>query len=304
MDFCPEIENTRFTRWAKSLSATGLQLMLSAYLGCKGITLSIYDLEGVILQEDPQWAELLNQMRPVYDALCEYDLWDWSSEGVGLITAPDRIAECGKQVSLIQELARGRQWDGILTKAGIPCKYITPDQIDNSNGVALDGYTAGLLREEEIRIILSKGVLLDAGAAEVLCQKGFSKEIGVTVGPKVECIANCEILDTYTRGDGSPVRISARINGYKWNQLELKGASQISTLLTPDGNRYAGMTYYENDLGGKVYVYASNGSVGDGFYTNYRMQFIKEICQNITGNSLVEIDNGSYALTASKAKGN
>jgi len=39
IDFCPEIENTRFTVWAKSARATAFQLILSVFMGCPKITL-------------------------------------------------------------------------------------------------------------------------------------------------------------------------------------------------------------------------------------------------------------------------
>ena len=38
-------------------------------------------------------------------------------------------------------------------KAGIPCKYITPDKIIGCVGVALDAYTADLLYDEEIEYL-------------------------------------------------------------------------------------------------------------------------------------------------------
>ncbi len=301
-DFCPEIENTRFTRWSKSLAATGYQIRLSAFLGCKGVTLSIYDLEGCVLQEEPEFGELLVKERPFADAMAQMDLWTWESDGMGLITAPDRIgAACDTaQVREMQQLAGGRFWDETLLKAGIPCKYITPDQISACRCAALDGYTANQLTDAEIRSLLAKGLLLDAGAAEQLNRRGFSEYIGVTVGDKVPCIAASEALHTYRHTDGSPVRIPARIDGRKWHTLTLTGAEEITALVTPYGTTSPGITCFCNRLGGTVCVYAGNGAAGDGFYSNYRVRLLKDICSRLSGNRMFRMQNASYALMAVK----
>lgn len=303
VEFCPEVENTRFTRWSKSVAATEYQLLLGSFLGCKDITLSIFDLEGCVLEEEPEWAGMLKKMRPMLDILFKYGLWNWDSEGISLITAPDRIAENTREVTQMQQLARGRLWDGTLVKAGIPCKYITPDKITGCVGVALDAYTADLLHDEEIEYLLSQGVLLDAGAAQQLSARGFSEYIGLSVGKRMECIAGCEVLHTCRHQDGSVVRVPSRIDGWKWNDLILDGAEKISTLITPYGSEHVGFSRFKNKLGGTVYVYAANGSFGDGFYTNYRVGLLKRICQEILKEQIVQVNNGSYMLTVSKAYG-
>jgi len=276
---------------------------LGAFLGCKDITLSIFDLEGCVLEEEPEWAGMLKKMRPMLDILFKYGLWNWDSEGISLITAPDRIAENTREVTQMQQLARGRLWDGTLVKAGIPCKYITPDKITGCVGVALDAYTADLLHDEEIEYLLSQGVLLDAGAAQQLSARGFSEYIGLSVGKRMECIAGCEVLHTCRHQDGSVVRVPSRIDGWKWNDLILDGAEKISTLITPYGSEHVGFSRFKNKLGGTVYVYAANGSFGDGFYTNYRVGLLKRICQEIMKEQIVQVNNGSYMLTVSKAYG-
>ncbi len=303
VDFCPEIENTRFTAWSKSVAGTAYQLFLSAFLGCKGVTLSLYDLEGCILKEEPEWGELLRSIRPAYDALCELNLWEYAGAGVGLLTAPDRIPESSRTASQVQGLAGGRMWDGLLIKMGIPCQYITPSEIGNAPCVLVDAYTAPQLRHEEILQLLSGGVLLDAGAAEVLIQKGYGAYLGVKVGEKGTTMANCEVYEECTRSDGTRVRVPIRIDGYKWNKLDSCGAKKLSSFTTPHGEEYIGMTRYKNSLGGIVYVFAGNGSAGIGFYTNYRAQVMKEICRDMSGGRMVEIDNAAYALTAVKKQG-
>lgn len=302
VDFCPEIENTRFTRWAKSLAATKYQLFLGAFSGCPGITLSIFDLEGCVLEEEPEWGEMLREMNPVLNTLAHFSFWNWTSEGIGIITSPDRISDSKRSVSNMSSLAEGRNWEYVLTKAGIPCKYVTPNDLKMCSAVALDAFTADLLTDQELLMVLSKGVLLDARAAAYLEARGFGQYVGVNVGNKMPCISSSEVLDQYSHKDGSKIRVTSRIDGYRWSDLKLNGAEQISTLITPHGSEHVGFSRFVNSLGGKVYVYAANGSFGEGFYTNFRVKLLKEICADITQKSIVEVDNRSYALVAAKKK--
>lgn len=303
-EFCPEIENTRFTRWSKSLAATGYQIMLAAFLGSKGITLSIYDLDGCVPAEEPEFGELLVRLAPFVRTMQDWNLWDWQSDGIALVTAPDRAASPWnrKKVSEMDQLARGRMWDQVLVRCGIACRYVTPENLEEVTCVALDAFTAGLLKDEEIRIVLAKGVLMDAGAAGLLTERGFGEYLGVEVGECMPCISSSELLHTMRHQDGSPVRVPSRIDGGKWNRLRLKGAREISSLITPAGEEYPGLTEFQNSLGGKVTIYAGNGAVGDGFFTTYRVKLLKQICSELSGDRAVMVDNASYMLLCVKKR--
>lgn len=302
--FCPEIENTRFTRWSKSLAATGYQIMLAAFLGSVGITLSIYDLEGCVLAEEPEYGELLTKFAPFVRTMQSWELWDWQSEGMALVTAPDRAGAPwnGRKVREMEELARGRLWDKVLIKCGIACRYVTPEHLEEAACVALDACTAALLKDEEIRKVLTKGVLLDAGAAEVLKRRGFGEWLGAEVGETMECISASELLCTMRHQDNSPVRVPSRIEGGKWNHLLPKEGKELSRLITPEGREYPGFTEFQNSFGGRVVIYAGNGAVGGGFYTNYRVKLLKEICERLSGGTGVIVDNASYLLLCVKKR--
>lgn len=301
-EFCPEIENTRFSVWSKSLGATRFQLMLSAFLGCRGITLSIYDLEGGMLNEYPEFEELLQQARPFCDEMAKEKLWDAESLGVTLITSPDRAGETTfkKDASSMEELRFGRMWDNLLVKCGIPCRYATPEEIDSSKIYAIDEFTAELLRNDEIIKILSKSVILDAGAAKCLQERGFGKYLGIKVGEKLSCMAATEAFDVFKHSDGSEMRLPIRIVGNKWNEINLNGAVQMSCYVTPYGNEYTAAALFKNSLGGTALIFAGNGSMGDGFFSSYRIEWIKNTLSEISDNALPRINNKSYALFAVK----
>lgn len=301
VDFCPEIENTRFTRWAKSMAATGYQLTLGAFLGARGITLSIYDLDGCKLSEEPEIAELLCERRPLLDRLAKYDLWNYESEGIGLVTVPDRVKDTTYKVSGFRSLCMSRFWDEHLLNMGIPCKYVTPDRFEKETAFALDGYTAKLLTDDEMKALLSKNLLLDSAAALEFEKRGFSKYLGVKVGDKIECIGGKEVFDTLSHEDGSMVQAPLRVFGGKWRNITPCGAKVISRIITPYGTDFVGFSKFENELSGKVYVYATDGDVGDGFYSNFRAKLLKDICAELSGT--VKADNHSAALVAVKSSG-
>lgn len=301
-DFCPEIENTRFTRWAKSLAATGYQLMLGAFLGSESITLSIYDLDGCVLEEEPEFGELLRERKPFLDKMAQYGLWNYRAEGVGLITAPDRVKDMTHSVTGLKKLCLARYWEEVLLNAGIPCKYITPEDFENTESAVIDGYTVNLLKSDEIKTLLSKNVLLDSAAAKVLIEKGYGEYIGISVGEKVACIGGKEIFDTLSHTDGSAVYAPLRIEGGKWRSLTLCGAKAISRIVTPAGDKYPGFVKFENTLGGTVYIFAADGGTGDGFYSNFRIKLLKDICTKMS--ETVNVKNHSFASVAVKSKGN
>ena len=301
VDFCPEIENTRFTRWAKSIAGTGYQLSLAAFLGSENITLSIFDLDGCVLDEEPEFCELLVERKPFFDKMVSFGLWDFESEGVGLITAPDRVKEMTHPVNNLKKLCLSRYWEEVLLLAGIPCKYIIPEDFEKTESAVIDSYTVNLLRDDEIKVLLGKKVLLDSVAAKVLTERGFGEYLGITVGEKITCIGGKEIFHTLSHSDGSMVQAPLRIEGGKWRELKPSGAEVISSIVTPLGEKHTGFARYDNSLGGRVYTYAADGGTGDGFYSNFRIKLLKEICTELSES--VNVKNQSFATVAVKSKG-
>lgn len=299
-EFYPEVENTRFSVWSKSLAATKYQILLSAFLGCKGVTLSLFDLEGGMLSEYPEFGELIKYTTLFCNRLLTEELWQCEAVGIGLITAPDRTAEPFNKLnsSKMVELSSGRVWDEYLPQTGLPCRYITPDKIKNTDVIALDGFGAGLLRDEEIKELLSKNVIMTSGAAEQLIKRGFGEYLGIETGEKMPCIAATEAFCDKTHSDGSELRLPLRIDGGKWNKLILKDAKVKSRYITPYGSEHIGIAEYENAFGGKIYITAARESMGDGFYSTYRIEYLKNLLT--AENILPKIDNKSYTLFSAK----
>jgi len=303
VNYLPEIENTRFTAYSKSIAATSFQIMLSAFLECKGVTLSIFDLEGCVLSEEPEFGELLKSRKKFCDTVTEVMREGYKEKGIAIITSPDRYPDKKhyNNPQRILDLEQKRVNDKVLLKAGIPCVYSTADNLGNYDAVYLDRDAVIQLDEEELKQCLSKGVFMDSGAADEIIKRGFKEYIGADIGQSVSAIAASEQLLNLKHNDGSDIYIPSRMTGGKWREIIPEGAEIISKLVTPDGKKRPGFVLYENSLGGRICIYASDGCYGDGFYSNYRVKLLRNICSYLSpGIPCVEFKNYGVCIATEK----
>ncbi len=148
-----------------------------------------------------------------------------------------------------------------------------------------------------LKLVLSGGVLLEAGAASKLIERGFSEYIGINSLSAQLRLNNLEIIKTFTRPDGTHIRIPSRISIGCWYKSVCDEKTEIlSEFADPRGNRSAAMTYFENSLGGRVAVYHARSDFGTGFFTHNRVKFIKDVIARLAPN-IPRIDCNSYLLT-------
>lgn len=83
--------------------------------------------------------------------------------------APDRVAACGS----------AKTWGALLGVLGLPCNYVRMPDLP----ALLTGEDVDLLSDDDLRRLLKNGVLLEGAAAEKLCQRGYSADLGVTAEP-------------------------------------------------------------------------------------------------------------------------
>ncbi len=305
VDYCPEVENTRFTVWSKSASATSYQLALSAFMGCKDITLSLYDLEGGALFDEPAYGKMLKKQKPFLDKLVALELDAASELGVIIPTSGDsaKSYRCGDGASFARLRGEERYIHGRLLKMGIPCRFLTPSELNGKGVVALDAYTANFLSDDVLQKILKGAVFLDAGATQILLERGYSHFIGINKLEMQRVGVHAEIIKTFTRDDGTYIRIPSRIPPRSWYSATLeKEAQMLSEFRTPTGNAYPASIWFENAVGGKVAIYLAKNNFGDGFYTHHRVTFIKDIFARLSP-ELTRLDCRSYTLFAVEQKG-
>lgn len=298
IEFCPEIENTSFTVWAKSARATAFQLMLSAFMGCPSITLSLYDLDGCSLDDEPSYKEMLIKNKPQLDFLARLPLDNAQSLGVMIPSS----GEAGMRYWLkngegYAQLAGCKRYiENYFLQAGIPCQYRSVNDLTGQGVVALDGYTAGFLSDQEITKLLAGNVFLDGAAMDELLARGFGEYIGVESTQKPTMQTSVEIIKAFKRADGTHIRIPSRVPLNNWYIAKVSQDTEVlSTFNTPLGGEYPALTFYKNGLGGQVATYFATGNLGNGFFTHYRVKLLKDVLQRLDG-ELDRLDCHAYAL--------
>lgn len=79
----------------------------------------------------------------------------------------------------------------LLERMGLPLYFSN----DNGGAVFLDEYSVNGFDDTQIEEFMQNTLILSGGAAKILCDRGFTDSIGVTVSDWDETIANGEIID-------------------------------------------------------------------------------------------------------------
>ncbi|MDD3926654.1 MAG: hypothetical protein PHT33_08350 [bacterium] len=259
VDFGPELENSRFTTWNKSTVNTRYVMVLGQLLGCNHITLSLNDLEGSPIDEEPTVVPLLSRSRPMLQALAGMELVNWRPEGVGFLCDPASACKVRlKRNGIMGSLAPVRELEEVLLQSGVPACYLSPAEAAKRQGiVVLDGFTAWLPSEREMEDILSGAVFMNGPAAAVLNERGFGKHIGLSVGRKTGYMAMSEVYLGGVLPEVHGCRVPCR--SMNWRELRLEGACELSGFVDPGNGRHTASCLYENPLGGRAAVYAAQG---------------------------------------------
>ena len=250
----PEIENTRFTTWSKSAANTRYQMFLSALCGGTEATLSLNDLEGNPIAEEPSNLPLLQEMKPRLNALARLGLASWRHQGLCFPNSPDmtRNTRLPAGASSLEQLCPSRLSGNYWLSMGLP-GYVAMSDAAASDIVCMDGYCAASLPDETIVKILSGPVILDGAAASELSRRGFGRHLGLEAemheGP--EMIA----YEQYAE-DFASTRFQHQCD--HWAEIKANGAEVLSDVVAWSGRRHSGMTLFGNSLGGVVAAIAQD----------------------------------------------
>ena len=157
----------------------------------------------------------------------------------------------------------------------------------------LDERLAKYLPEDEIQKYLSGGLFLDGGAAKELCERGFGKYIGVSVGENIAKgytgydLGAREVIkppfDGFSRGKNMPIAhmYSPKGNGKLLRLTVIDPNTEVISeaytfdrkLITP------AMTRFENSLGGRVVVMGMTvkGNMSQSLFNYRRKRLFEEL---------------------------
>ena len=281
IDYAPELENARFTTWAKPVAGSSFCIVLAFLLGSPEITMSLFDLEGSPLSEEPSNLPMLQTVKVQCDAICNSGISHSLPRGCVFLVDPDlgRKVAADAGATRLESLLPARRWEEILSTSGIPLRYATPaDARDSQEVVFLDKKTAWLPSDEELRSMLAGRLFLDAEAARVLCERGFSAEIMVeVVGQRKDYAVQSEVFNRSGFFTDEVRRVPHK--GFDWYELKANGASVLSEFIDPRGNMLPGFCAVETPSGGRLIV---SGTIGEMepyavFGNHTRMRFLREM---------------------------
>ncbi len=251
-------------RYYTSSKALNTQIIFSLLHGCTGLKLWISRTNEYQPESGIAYRKILSENRGLYRELrriVPHVTWD------GPVTPlPADIADIPNAVNPI----RNMNWTcTVLGRMGIPAivGYNMTAQITMLTGPECD-----LFSDDEIRTFLTRGVLFDGQAALNLCRRGMNSLIGVEANLPNDWKCSFERMnDNAMNGlaSGKCIAIAALANGTAVRLVPNSPLTQILSTLywqpfyqSPEEfEAGAGMTLFENSLGGRVAVYAA--AIGD-----------------------------------------
>ncbi len=279
VEYGPEVENTRYTTWSKSVACSKYMMTVGQLVGCNHITLAISDLDGSAILEEPTSLPMLRDSRAYLEALAALRLDEWDSEGVVFVSSPNAARSLPLQPdSAMKDLAGRRSWDDMLLQCAIPAHYLPPAKAAQYDEVVvLDELGAWSLSDEELRSVLSHSALLDSGAARAACDRGFSDLVGAQIGEWMPFGVMAEKYVPEVLPGVFEIRVPHR--GRRWREIA-PGSGQVTSYLIDEMNRkHVASTIYENQLGGRVAVYAHVGDFTPAglFASHARLRWLRSV---------------------------
>jgi len=300
-----EVESIPFGRYAKSARFTFLQLALSVSHGCHGVTMNLFDHLGTPIDQQPALGAMLSDNRAYFEMLSKLHPPGGKFQGIGLLYHPAaavarHLSEGAQWGDLIP---RDHQWADVFGLLGIASTF------DAAPVTAADGQTIRAFSDDEIIQLLSRGLLLDLTAAEVLIERGFSQHIGIESIQRQRfgesmCVAAEEFhVDEFAGGAGRYVTMTLPHLGggasFGVPRL-LKDARAISRLVDPDRKPLCDMNMiFSNSLGGRVAVMPHDlqSANGPAFLNIYRREHLITVLRWLAEGELpASVDGGANGL--------
>jgi hypothetical protein len=236
-------------------------------MGCNGIAYAAFGGQpGSLAEYEPLLAGIAAD-RPIWEALVEGAA---GMPPVGLWPADSPMLQAHREVD-----ESGWFWEGGLYDVHMPNQLfemgipLTPDP-QAACGIVLAGKMAEAFSTEELREMLSQGVLMDAAALGVLWARGLGEWAGVKLGDAIPPAVSERFTDHELNGlyAGSGRYATMATVGGIYSLVPIaEGVGDLSHLVAY-GNTDCGscFTTYANPLGGRVAVssYAPWRQLGRG----------------------------------------
>jgi len=297
---CPELENFNYTRFAKSVRSTRLQLAASALLAARDITMNLFDHMGTPMALDEAYGLMLVQMRPWLNALADLPHENTRERGVRLLHSPKapRSVHLRPGARYEDMMPRGDGWFYPLQAVGIAVTF------EPGTAAAVTGQVLRAFSDEDIRELLSGGLLLDASAALVLEELGYGEFLPAHIEEtfnKNDVLLSAEefFAPKFGGADGRYLTLTGIVPGEVLARASVvNSGTSISRFVDPDRNEVMpGMIVGENSLGGRIAVYPADLSRGatKSFLHWHRQQQLGAVARWLTrGDGFLQALGGPY----------
>ena len=270
-DFAPELENTRYTTWAKSVAHSTHSLILGQLMGLPTVTAAVNDLDSSPISEEPTTVPLFRNARPRMEAIAALNLKSWPIHGLVALSDKDvaRKTQLPPKADYY-DMAPGSHLESVMAQMGIPLNYLTAARAAGSGQVImLEAGTIWNASDDELKKLLSQSAFLTSGAARIACERGFSGMLGVKINRhRTQGIQSEEYLDNCLPGV-TKIRVPHR--GADWDEVEILNrqvvvASDFCDML---GEKHIGTALFKNSVGGRIAIYAQNSDMQAGLFGSH-----------------------------------
>ena len=243
--------------------------------------------------EDPGYANAFLALKPRLDAVRSFIIEREAKLSGARIywRAEDLSLTRGYGYSHGQQLGWGSY---LLAKFGVP--YTTRV---GGGPVLLLGEVAETMADDEIREILSGGVLMDGPSAALLARRGFGDLIGADVAP---IKGRPRIVDERIRPEAGCKSRGRRMNAFYVFSAGSEGTAERFVRLTPhegtevwgdyygvDGNvSMPSVVFSRNRLGGRVGIVAMSliGNRSSGLYNLRKQELVRNLLEKLSADSI------------------
>ncbi len=260
-DTCPQ---NRYSTSAMSLHAHFVGTILEGVSGAKHWITRMANFEP---KSGKKYREVLGKHNKFYETLSNIvPTLKWRGARIPISAKPDYMFKASTSYS---------GWGAkVLERLGIPMYFST----DNNSPVTfLDGGMDSLFTDDEIKTMLGGTLVLDGGAAENLCKRGFADLLGVMVnknsGKNVSGEIFAEKQDVSIKNQTNPRVIKPLDDKVKPLTLcyHLSGGTEKQIL-------FPASTLYKNSLGGTAIVFG--GDANTKFHYTTAFGFLNETRKN------------------------
>ena len=286
-DFAPELENTRYTTWSKSVAHSTCSLIMGQLMGLPFITVAVNDLDGSPLSEEPTLVPLFRNARPRMEAIASLSLKNWPVQGLIALSDKDtaRMTHI-KPNAGYGAMAPASRFENPVFHMGIPFFYSTArDAAAALHPVLLEEASVWKASDDELKAILKGGVLMTSGGAKLIAERGFGVLTGVLVGEHHDNGIQSEIYVSDMLPGVTAIRVPHR--GADWHKITLQTGAQVASyFLDVRGDRHPGTVIFTNSLGGRIVVYAQNSDMQGGLFGSHaRLRWLHGVLSWITKGS-------------------